>query len=1565
MTLATTLTGYADRGWSAVPLPPRAKTPPPAGFTGRHGVNPTPDDIAHWARTYPEDANVALRVPADVIGLDVDAYADKPGAASLAALVAELGPLPDTWTSTSRGSETAPGDSRIMFYRVPAAAVGNRFRALPGEGIETVQFHHRYAVVYPSVHPDGRVYRWHAPDGHRTDAVPGVDELAELPAAWAAWLVDTANRDTPDATTPEHGTALLAALSATDTSGCVDVVSFVHTAAARMAATGVGGRHDTMTALCYRLVASAAAGHPGYPAARDFLAATWEHATAGEGREREFAVMLDTAARKVAADWPDGPASADPCRMVVGRSLVEAAEPYDPAQHDTTDRGQALGIHAHLRGTAQFLTDADQFIARGAAGDWHRMGLSAEAGARVLVNRVLNNTLRGDPTAEPGTIERRRAEAHRRLSSSVGSGAVATMMASVARDVDYPNATTMSRLDADPFIVWAGGHAYDLRASIGRLVRADLDPATPHLKSAPYTPRLGDAPRWDAFMAAMIPDPAHREWIMHLMGAALVGVPARMLLVAYGPPGIGKTQLFTLLSDVMGDDERGYATAADRRLLGDENHHASVLMQLAGRRFAWVDEGPRSGRASIERLKALTGGGQMTANLMRANPVTFRPTHTLALTTNDEPELADDALRSRVRYMALDGDADAVKAARHAIGDVSGPVWQAEAPVVLGRLILYAARWLSDPTTTDNPVDVAMTLEDVARGQDIVRLWVTEECAPTGWTSTSSLYAAFREYATSQGIPAHRIPTANRFGRDLTRLGVEPRRTTTARGWVLSLRRFGGGSWTPSGPVPTGVETGDDGTVSGPVTQPTAANLAENASYERVSAKCDTFDPNDGTVTEPPTGDQAIRHGLDNGFGVFDDGMTDVDPIRPTKTPKRNTNTVKTPLQHHIGGKNREVPSCVNRGIETTPADPPAERVVDRLNRRRAAAGHAPVGGIQPALVDGPPRLGLPATKRRGDTPTPTTVADATARLESLPVVTVDVEHTGYPIGHRLFRLKTIQLGDADTAVVLDTTDPAQVDLARTTLDNAAAIIAHWGAADLVPIAAACGVDPEPWWAKFTDTAVLTGLTNPGDRPTNGKGESVLGLKELAAALVTDPQTTATDAARAALFKSRKWLTNTRPDTAVERNGWAQVDPTDPVMVDYAAADVLDTAALATRLLPSVPDAPGLLDRERATQRITNRVASRGLRLDPERVAALTEQARADMAAAAEPMRAFGITDPGSTAQLADAFTRMGADLPRTPKTGKVSTAKAAIERLSYGTGDASDLARLLLEWRKPETLLTSFMNPYTDQIEHGDGRIRPVIQTLGADATGRMSSVRPNIQQVPRAGGVRECVLADDGHVFVAADFSSVEVRIAAWVSGDEHLAAMVRDGVDMHAVIARMVWGDQFTKDQRYGAKRAVFGRWYGAGMEAIARQLGQYADHAAAVIAALDAAAPGLSRWSAQLRDAVRLGAATYWTHRSGRRTWFTRDAPHKAVNYAIQSTGRELLVDALLAFEDRMPGCTVVPIHDELVMMVPENRADEATQVLTECMTMALTMPDGTPLPIECETDTPSHRWTSAT
>lgn len=175
---------YRRAGWAGVlPLPPGAKWPPPGGYTGWAGVEPSGADVQAWIDGPEGAGNVALRLPAGVYGLDVDNYGGKHGAAALAALESTCGPLPPTWVVSSRDD----GVSGIRLYRA-YLPIGRRWRDQPaggGAGIEAIHLGHRYAVVWPSVHPEtGRKYVWTDPGGVTLDGpVPELATLPELPAA--------------------------------------------------------------------------------------------------------------------------------------------------------------------------------------------------------------------------------------------------------------------------------------------------------------------------------------------------------------------------------------------------------------------------------------------------------------------------------------------------------------------------------------------------------------------------------------------------------------------------------------------------------------------------------------------------------------------------------------------------------------------------------------------------------------------------------------------------------------------------------------------------------------------------------------------------------------------------------------------------------------------------------------------------------------------------------------------------------------------------------------------------------------------------------------------------------------------------------------------------------------------------------------------------------------------------------------------------------------------------------------------------------------------------------------
>ncbi len=174
---------YWQAGWRGIlPLPHARKKNPPAGYTGATGTDPTYPDVYAWADGTDGPRNICLRMPPGIIGIDVDAYGEKSGAATLAAREHRWGVLPPTWRTTSRDD----GTSGIRLYRVPE---GLAWPGVVGPGIETVRRDHRYAVAWPSIHPEGGTYRWIDPDGLvTTHTVPDPDTLPALPHEWVMGL---------------------------------------------------------------------------------------------------------------------------------------------------------------------------------------------------------------------------------------------------------------------------------------------------------------------------------------------------------------------------------------------------------------------------------------------------------------------------------------------------------------------------------------------------------------------------------------------------------------------------------------------------------------------------------------------------------------------------------------------------------------------------------------------------------------------------------------------------------------------------------------------------------------------------------------------------------------------------------------------------------------------------------------------------------------------------------------------------------------------------------------------------------------------------------------------------------------------------------------------------------------------------------------------------------------------------------------------------------------------------------------------------------------------------------
>lgn len=1248
---------------------------------------------------------------------------------------------------------------------------------------------------------------------------------------------------------------------------------------------------------------------------------TWISQGLTDGRAHPFAVYDDAA-------LPTPPAG------------VPALPVYDPAAAGNPQE-HAEALLAHQWPTLRYAPDARAFIEWKRPEVWTELPGGADTSRGLVAHAVRHMPPgiadrpkdRDEWTAEHWQSWRRDCYTGKLAGGNAGlsPASLSAMTRAVLGRAGHPLHTEVAELDTEAEVLWAGGRAWNLRTG-----EADaLHPFTPHLRTARCAPDAATpTPLWDQLLKAVWPDADVREWALTVLGIALTGYADAALPVLYGEHGRGKSSVVGLVMHVLGN----YAVAADPRILaGADNTHASVIHALKGRRMAVVDEGPRRGHLAMERLKQLTGGIPLTGNAMNQNPITFAPTHTLVMTTNDEPQLTDPALRRRVRMIPCDGDPTDVRRAREAIGSTDGPTWAAEAPGVLAHLMRRAALWLADRATGTNehaPAAVQNTTAEIADTQDTVAAWRTACAVPdTEGLPGRVLYAEYRTWCERNPAYRHTAVSETRFGRELTTAGFPSEK----RGgyWMRQLRLAGPGG-------------------NSPYSSPTLAGfLAAPGAYSPA--------PPPVPANDAPAESGVAAGGGSGGASGTESPDSPANPENPSSTPVSSSSSGRLA---GLGGNEEEKEE--NRGGITSNATHTTAHSTDRDSPR-----HSP----DPSSENAPPKPATPshsATRRLTGEPTPAQarraaeraakVAELAGETVELPALvmrttptprhvehvhvgprladaiekarghlTVDVETSGYPIGHPLYTLKTIQLGTRVLAFVLDADCAVCCAIATAALKRATTLHAHNAHADIPALAHHEIATHAELWDRMEDTVVPAKLADP----SSSGGDPALKAAS-AAVLGTQAVSPAAEERRSALFAAAGWLKDTEPTTPAEKSGWLQVDRRCSTMISYAASDVLDGALLALEL--PAPD-PAVHEREKRLQRIVAPAATFGFPLDRDLVRQQHDQHHEqEQDLRAQVCAALGVTNPGSPKQLGEAFTRLGAWLPSTP-TGAASTAKDVLRTLSERPGPAQGAARLVLDWRHHDTALKLILRPWLIAVERGDGRVRPTVYTLGAD-TGRMSCVRPNMQQISKKGGIRECVLADDGMMIVSADFEGVELRVAAALSGDPVLRAALEQGLDIHRMVAAQAFGEALADECRTLAKRIVFGHIYGGGLETLSKQTGVPVEQVAACVDALRALTPRLAQWSEEIKAAIRAGNRQFRTY-SGRVIHLDPRQPHKGPNYLIQGTARELLADALVEWDSTdFGGGTLMPVHDEIVAMVPADLADSGLATLLGVMTTRL-------------------------
>ena len=312
--------------------------------------------------------------------------------------------------------------------------------------------------------------------------------------------------------------------------------------------------------------------------------------------------------------------------------------------------------------------------------------------------------------------------------------------------------------------------------------------------------------------------------------------------------------------------------------------------------------------------------------------------------------------------------------------------------------------------------------------------------------------------------------------------------------------------------------------------------------------------------------------------------------------------------------------------------------------------------------------------------------------------------------------------------------------------------------------------------------------------------------------------------------------------------------------------------------------------------------------------------------------------------------------LPVISKTakGQPSTAESVLQELAH----EHELPALILKHRSLSKLKSTYTDKLPLQIHPKTGRVHTSYHQAVA-ATGRLSSSDPNLQNIPirTAEGrrIREAFIAPEGYKILAADYSQIELRIMAHLSGDNGLLTAFAEGKDIHRSTAAEVFAcneDAVSQEQRRAAKAINFGLIYGMSAFGLAKQLGISRKEAQEYVDLYFSYYPGVKQYMEEIRLKAReqgyvetvFQRRLYLPEINARNAMRRQYAERTAINAPMQGTAADIIKRAMLATDlwlqqEKVPARIIMQVHDELVLEVKEGELDSVTARLKELMITA--------------------------
>jgi DNA polymerase-1 len=433
---------------------------------------------------------------------------------------------------------------------------------------------------------------------------------------------------------------------------------------------------------------------------------------------------------------------------------------------------------------------------------------------------------------------------------------------------------------------------------------------------------------------------------------------------------------------------------------------------------------------------------------------------------------------------------------------------------------------------------------------------------------------------------------------------------------------------------------------------------------------------------------------------------------------------------------------------------------------------------------------------------------------------------------------------------------------------------------------------------------------------------------------------------------------------------------------EYAAEDADITLRLWLRLKPRLAQENVARVYERVDKPLVpviGRMERRGIKVDREYLARLSREFGNEITKLEERVyeAACGPFTIGSPQQLGEVlYGRLGLKGGRKGKSGQYSTDVNELERLA---AEGVDCARLVLDWRQLTKLKSTYTDALQQQINPETGRVHTSFSLTGAQ-TGRLSSNDPNLQNIPIrteiGRKIRDAFIADAGHKLLSADYSQIELRLAAHMADVPQLKEAFRAGADIHSMTAEELFGSS-DRDNRNKAKTVNFAILYGISSWGLAGRLAVSKEEGQAIIARYFERFPGIRNYIDETLQFARVNGFTRTLF--GRKTHFPNiragnpnhraGAERAAVNAPIQGTSADLIKRAMARMDEALAAAgldgvrMLLQVHDELVFEVPDGREEEAAAVIKQAMGEAAQPAMTLDVPLDVEVGWGEH-WGAA-